>query len=116
MKTALVDSEIVGIKIWYADGSVVKIPAETLAQDWKAAPRNGVQVVSIYDRRCFHDGRYYAQWFAGYDYYALSPTEGIVETNRPSEIPHDADVKQGSEMDKTEFRALYNRAMQDHEF
>lgn len=114
-KVAEINERVLGVKIWYEDGRVVRIPVEELADGWKAAPRGGVQVVAIYDRHKFELG-YYAQWYAGYDYYALSPTLGIVETNLPADVPHDGDVKFGSQMDKDDFRATYNKAMQDHEF
>lgn len=115
-KVAPIDEHVLGIKIYYADGSVVQIPVETLEHGWKEAPEDGVQVVSIYDREA-RLGRYYAQWFASCDLYAYSPSlRAIIETNRPSDLPLDAVIKTGSEMDKTDFRALYNAAMNDHEF
>tara|TARA_R110000868_G_scaffold78706_1_gene224291 strand:- start:41 stop:394 length:354 start_codon:yes stop_codon:yes gene_type:complete len=115
-KIAPIDERVLGVKIFYADGSVVRIPVEELEKGWRKAPDDGVQVVSIYDREP-RDGKYYAQWFASRDLYAYSPSENsIVETNRPSELPADAIVKIGSEMDKDAFRKLYNEAMHDHAF
>lgn len=111
-KQSLKDS--IGVKLRYADGSVVSIPIKDIKKGWAAAPDFGVQVVSIYHNVRFSKG-YRAAWFAGYDYYALVGNE-ITETNRPSEIPEGAVVKQGSEMDKDAFRKLYNAAMQDYEF
>ena len=119
-KIAPITASVLGVKLRYQDGTSLRIAQEDLERGWKAAPFWGLQVVSIYDRRTFEKG-HYVQWFAGYDYYCLSRSLGIVETNLPADIPEDVDrkagmVKQGSEMDKDAFRKLYNEAMQDHEF
>ena len=110
MKIASINADVLGLKVWYDDGSVYRIPFYELDEGWKALPDFGVQVVAIYDRGT-KQGKHYAQWFASYDYYVLSPTVGIVETNRSNEIPDDGIVKQGSEMDKDKFREMYNAAM-----
>lgn len=115
MKTAPFNADVLGVKIWYDDGVVLTIPAYQLPEQWDATRQDGVQVVSIYDREPIK-GQFLPQWFASYDYYALSPTAGFIETNRPSDLPKDASVKIGSMMDKDAFRALYNKAMHDHEF
>lgn len=105
MKTAQLNADILGLKLWYEDGSVVRIPFHSLPEGWTGSPAFGLQVVAIYDRGGW------AQWFAGHDYYAMTSAE-IVETNIPSDIPQDSVVKQGSEMEKDAFLALYNSAMQ----
>ena len=114
MKTALLNADVLGLKIWYGDGSIVKIPFYDLKEGWAKAPTEGVQVVSIYDRMKRPEG-YYAQWFADHEYYAMFDRE-LIEANRPREIPEGAVVKFGSLMDKDAFLALYNKAMKDREF
>lgn len=103
----------IGVKIIYPYRKII-IPIEQIREGWLVASDTGVQVVSIYANAKFAGG-YRAAWFAGYDYYALCGNE-IVETNLPSDLPPDALIKTGSEMDKAEFRALYNQATEDYEF
>ena len=98
--------DCVGVKVFYADGTVLKWPMGQIKAGWATAPEHGVQVVAIYHK----NGR--AAWFANYDYYALTRDE-LVETNLPGELPEGAVVKMGSEMDKDAFRALYNAAMKE---
>lgn len=114
VKTASLNSDVLGLKLWYEDGTVIRIPFDRISTDWAAAPQEGLQVVSIYDKTLRPEG-YYAQWFAGYDRYAMTETE-IIETNIPGEIPDGASVKFGSQMDKDAFRTLYNTAMKDRDF
>ena len=114
MKRAPINADVLGLKLWYEDGSCIRIPFWDIQVGWRAAPRNGIQVIGIYDR-LRRDFGYDAQWFAGYDKYALT-TEELIETNRPGDIPEGADIKFGTEIDKDDFRKLYNSAMQDHEF
>ena len=115
-KFAVIDASVLGVKLWYADGSCVCIPVEDIESGWLAAPDSGVQVVAIFPREQ-RAGRYYPEWFASRDLYAYSPARQLIlETNRQADLPPDAIVKTGSEMDKDEFRKLYNGAMQDHEF
>jgi hypothetical protein len=115
LKETPFDERVLGVKIHYEDGSVVRLTAEELAQGWADAPEFGVQVVAIFPREK-RNGKYYPQWFASRDLYAFSPTEGIIETNDARDLPADAVVKIGTEMDKDAFRNLYNHVMHDHEF
>lgn len=116
MKIAPINERVLGLKLFYADGTVVRIPVADIAQGWKDAPDTGLQVVSIYDTQKFEKG-HYAQWFASHDIYAWSPSSNeIIETNRPSDLSEDAVVKVGSEMDKNAFRKLYNEALNDFAF
>ena len=114
MKTAQLNADVLGIKIWYADGSLIKIPFYELNYAWEKAPTEGVQVISIYDRMKRPEG-YYAQWFADHEYYAMTDKE-LIEANRPREIPEGAIVKFGSLLDKEAFMKMYNAVMKDREF
>lgn len=114
MKIAQLNADVLGLKIWYADGSIIKIPFYELWEGWAKTPSENVQVISIYDRLKRSEG-YYAQWFAGHEYYAMTNRE-LTETNRPKEVPEGAVVKFGSLLDKDAFLALYNNAMKDREF
>ena len=91
MKTAQLNADVLGLKIWYADGSVAKIPFYEMRQGWEAIPSEGVQIISIYDKTKRPEG-YYAQWFADHEYYAMTDKE-LIEANRPREIPEGVIVK-----------------------
>ena len=113
MKLAPLTDRVIGIKVYYADGAPCALSTANLSE-WGALPPFGVQVVSIFDCNTINvENDHGAQFFASHDYYWYEPGVGFGETNRPDEIPAGALVLRGSEMDKADFRNLYNAAMHD---
>ena len=120
MKLAPLTDRVFGVKVWYDTGVIAVIPRAQLETEWPNLPKSGVQVLSIYDSHTLPgfngENMHLAQYFASHDYYWFEPGVGFGETNRPDEIPVRAWVLSGREMDKDNFRNLYNEAMQDHIF
>jgi len=111
---------VIGVKIYYADGSIVKIPIEKVADEWGKAPPDGVQVVLVFYQRTYgFDNRHYVEKLTGRDFYYWSVTHGFgawpVPTgrNEPAGIPLDAVVKTGSLLEKQPYLAITNAAWND---
>src|SRR5438034_7940270 len=110
MKTAI------GWKLYYGTGAVVS------SQDcaWVVAPSGNVQLLIVfyaetYPHRPDGDGPEemynFVDRYHGYDYFwKLGETFG---SSQAQDVPEGAEVKLGRELPQDEWRAIYNRALQD---
>ena len=106
-------TDVIGWKLYYGDGSVVS----SKESDWAVAPSDDVQVLSVYFDRAYkiwRDGEEHEEHFRdmhfGKDYYWQ------FGNGQAAQVPQEANVKLGRELPQTEWRALYNRALQDTRF
>jgi len=134
------DVLILGVKIYYADGSILRIRFGDIRDAWPVAPAVGVQVVVVFYARTYRihrpthvsandstwadpakqfEDRHYTEKHTGQDYYYWSPQQGFgawpvpAGRNEPGAIPPDAVIKTGSLIEKEPYRALTNVAWND---
>jgi hypothetical protein len=104
----------IGWKLYYGDGLVVS----SLQSSWADAPSDNIQLLIVFYAETYkihRDGQWhvenYVDRYHGYDYYwKLGDQFGNTQAR---EVPFGAEVKLGREVDQPEWRAIYNRALQD---
>lgn len=115
-------SEIVGYRIYYADGGMVesaKALHPILGQDeWSLFPSRAVQIVVLYQAETFDGGRQnYRVYLSGSDYYwrmlhgdQIVYAMGNAFTPGKPLAPAPGQVKEGLAIDDASFRAIMERA------
>lgn len=104
---------VIGWKLYYGDGSVVSSHQAT----WRQAPSDNVQVLSIYYQETYkiwRDGQSedenYRDMYFGKDYYWQ------FGNGQAGDVPAGVSIKLGRELDQSDWRNLYNIALQDTKY
>ena len=114
------DKTIIGWKLYYGDGSVVS----SKEKEWTDAPSENVQVLIVYFAETYEiwrdtngDGvgdqletENYRDMYFGYDYFWQ------FGNGQSAQVPENAEVKLGKELEQSEWRAIYNQALEDTKF
>lgn len=116
---------ILGVKVYYADGSIHRIFGDDLQGQWPKVPADGVQVVRVYHARTYDtwnpearrfEARCFTDTYTSHDYYFFTHANEFGACNLTRDIPAGAIPKLGSEINKARWLEIYNRAHNDHTF
>src|SRR5438094_10424067 len=105
---------VIGWKLYYGDGTTVSSPQSS----WAEAPSDNIQLLIVFYAETYkihRNGEWheenYVDRYHNYDYYwKLGDQYG---NSQAAEVPEGAEVKLGREIEKEQWMAIDNRALQD---
>ena len=101
---------IVGFRVFYGDGS--NYFGKTL-DDWKKAPKENVQLVLLYDKDEYEEGKNYRHTICGVDYYAFDG-KSFTAGNDTRKLCSDY-ILYGKWMDIVEWKKITKEALNNYE-